>query len=65
MTADFAYLHLHGRGTPYCGRYGTAALTDCAGWLRQQKVETAHNHFDNDLGAYAVRDALEFKEMLA
>lgn len=65
VTADFAYLRLHGPGAPYCGRYGTAALTEWADWLRQQRVETAYAYFDNDQAAHAVRDAMELKEMLA
>ncbi|MGC2456805.1 MAG: DUF72 domain-containing protein, partial [Gallionellaceae bacterium] len=28
LDADFAYLRLHGPRAPYCGHYGTAALTD-------------------------------------
>ena len=63
-TADFVYLRLHGPGAPYCGRYGTAALAGWAEWLRSQPVATTHVYFDNDQAAYAVRDALELKEML-
>jgi len=64
VTADFAYVRLHGPGEPYCGRYGTAALSDWAGWLKRQEVDAAYVYFDNDQAAYAVRDALELKEML-
>ena len=64
ITADFAYVRLHGPGEPYCGRYGTAALTDWAEWLARQKVKAAYVYFDNDEAAYAVRDALELRAML-
>lgn len=64
ITADFAYLRLHGPGAPYCGRYGTATLNEWAEWLRRQKVKEAYVYFDNDQAAHAVRDALELKAML-
>ncbi|HCN88635.1 MAG TPA: DUF72 domain-containing protein [Oxalobacteraceae bacterium] len=64
VTADFVYLRLHGPGEPYCGRYGTAALSNWAGWLKQQKVRAAYVYFNNDQAAYAVRDALDLQAIL-
>jgi uncharacterized protein YecE (DUF72 family) len=64
-TADFVYVRLHGPGAPYSVRYGTAALSDWAKWLRRQKAKEAFVYFDNDEAAYAVRDALELRTMLA
>jgi len=63
-TADFIYLRLHGPGAPYCGRYDKGALAEWAAWLGQQKAKAAYVYFDNDEAAYAVRNALELKEML-
>ncbi|MEW6764196.1 MAG: DUF72 domain-containing protein [Pseudomonadota bacterium] len=63
-TADFIYLRLHGPGAPYRGRYGKEALAEWAEWLGQQKAKAAYVYFDNDEAAYAVRNALELREML-
>lgn len=64
VTADFAYVRLHGPGAPYCGRYGAAALGGWADWLGRQKLRQAYVYFDNDEAAYAVRNALELKALL-
>jgi uncharacterized protein YecE (DUF72 family) len=65
MTADFAYLRLHGAGEPYAGRYGTRRLRDWAaairGWGRAGDV---YVYFDNDEAGYAVADALELRRLL-
>jgi uncharacterized protein YecE (DUF72 family) len=65
VTADFAYVRLHGPGAAYCGRYGPAALRDWAAWLAAQPVDEAYVYFDNDQDAHAVADALMLKDMLA
>ncbi|NWG87922.1 MAG: DUF72 domain-containing protein [Hydrogenophilaceae bacterium] len=65
ITADFAYVRLHGPGAAYCGRYGAKALQAWADWLERQKLTAAHVYFDNDEAAYAVRDALALAELLA
>jgi len=65
LTADFAYVRLHGPGAPYCGRYGTAALHDWAQWLGAARVKAAYVYFDNDEAAYAVRDAIELQTLFA
>ena len=41
---------------------GTSGWAD---WLRQQNAATACLYFDDGQAAYAVRDTVEFKEMLA
>lgn len=63
-TADFLYLRLHGPVSTYRGYYDSTALAHWADWLRAQKVDTAYIYFNNDEAAYAVRNALELKEML-
>jgi uncharacterized protein YecE (DUF72 family) len=65
VTADFAYLRLHGPGAAYGGRYGRWALAAWADWLRSQKVAAAYVYFDNDEAGYAVQDALDLEAMLA
>lgn len=65
VTAGFVYLRLHGPGAPYCGEYGMAALEDWARWLQAQPLRAAYVYFDNDEAAFAVRDALALRSLLA
>ncbi|MGL6160174.1 DUF72 domain-containing protein [Microbulbifer sp.] len=64
ITADFIYLRLHGPVDTYRGYYDSEVLEDWAEWLRDQRVNTTYVYFDNDESAYAVRNALELKELL-
>jgi len=68
LTADFAYLRLHGPATlKYAGRYTRSELRD---WLRSAKrwlTEGAREvfiYFDNDEAGYAALNALELQEMI-
>lgn len=65
VTADFVYLRLHGPGEPFAGLYGYKRLQAWAAWLREQEVNTAYVYFNNDQLAYAVRDALTLRGILA
>ena len=63
LTADFAYLRLHGPSEfHYQGRYTRRQL---AGWLKtiqrwqRQGARTAYVYFDNDQNGYAALNALE------
>lgn len=67
MTADFAYVRLHGPDGPYRGRYDGRTL---AGWARrlaawQRSGRDAYCYFDNDEAGYAAGDALRLSFMLA
>jgi uncharacterized protein YecE (DUF72 family) len=69
LTADFAYLRLHGpAGQAYQGRYSRRQL---AGWLRtirrwqRQGARTVYVYFDNDQAGYAALNALELAAMAA
>lgn len=64
MTADFAYVRLHGPSTPYSDRYGRKRLTTWADWIRRLPVDDVFVYFDNDEAAYAVIDALELRALL-
>lgn len=63
LTADFAYIRLHGPGAPYRGSYSDAALDawadKIAGWLAQDV--DVYCYFDNDQKAAAPRDALRLR----
>lgn len=69
VTASFAYLRRHGPEAEwglYSGCYSKAALRRDArrikGWLKQGR--DVYVYFNNDAEGWAVRNALELKEML-
>ena len=66
LTADFAYIRLHGPASyAYGGSYSEADLADWAreirGWTRLRRV---YVYFDNDEAGYAVRNALALRRRL-
>jgi uncharacterized protein YecE (DUF72 family) len=68
LTADFAYLRLHGPSEyQYQGRYSRRQLR---GWLKsirrwqQQGARRVYVYFDNDQNGYAALNALELSGML-
>ena len=66
VTADFAYVRLHGPDCPYRGRYGAERLAGWAGtfsaWLKEGL--DVYCYFDNDEAGYAVQDALRLQQMI-
>ena len=66
ITADFAYVRLHGPDGPYRGRYGAERLARWAGtfsaWLKEGL--DVYCYFDNDEAGYAAQDALELARMM-
>jgi uncharacterized protein YecE (DUF72 family) len=67
ITADFAYVRLHGPGGKYQGSYDDSALRQWAnriqGWAGQ--LRAVYLYFDNDEVGYAARDAIRLKQMLS
>jgi uncharacterized protein YecE (DUF72 family) len=67
ITADIAYIRLHGPGGKYQGSYDDAALRKWAGrikdWRRQLKA--IYCYFDNDDSGYAPQNALRLREMVS
>ncbi len=59
LTADFAYLRLHGPAGPYQGNYDARQLTHWAGVVRGWAglVETIYVYFNNDTAGFAVQNA--------
>lgn len=60
VTADFAYVRLHGPGrAAYQGRYGPRALDAWAGRLREwsRSLKAVYLYFDNDAKAHAAENA--------
>jgi uncharacterized protein YecE (DUF72 family) len=66
LTADFAYIRLHGPASyAYGGCYSHA---DLAGWAREirswKHLRSVYVFFDNDEAGYAARNALELRHLL-
>lgn len=67
LTADFAYVRLHGPAGAYQGCYAHDAL---AGWAERlgawqtQLTAGIYVYFDNDQAGYAVRNALELRALM-
>ena len=66
VTADFAYVRLHGPEAGYAGDYGDEALQAWADRLRdwQQRGLDTYLFFDNDEAGYAAQDGLRLRAML-
>lgn len=66
VTADFAYIRLHGPGNKYEGDYSAEALDAWAGridgWRRT--LAAVYVYFDNDQAGFAVKNAIELKTRL-
>jgi uncharacterized protein YecE (DUF72 family) len=66
VTADFAYVRLHGPKKTYRGAYGEKRLTEwkktISEWLRKDKK--VYVYFDNDEKGYAIQDAKTLKRLL-
>jgi len=67
ITADFAYVRLHGPGGKYQGSYSDTALGEWAERIRKwrRELKTIYVYFDNDDAAYAAQNALRLKELIA
>jgi uncharacterized protein YecE (DUF72 family) len=66
ITADFAYVRLHGPDGAYQGKYTKKQLGGWAEQIRdwQQRLKKIYVYFDNDQNGYAACNALELKKML-
>ena len=67
ITADFAYVRLHGPGAKYQGDYSKQILEHWAQRIAEwsQKLRAVYVYFDNDQAAYAARNALELKRLVS
>ena len=63
VTADFAYVRLHGPGGKYQGTYSDAVLGEWAGRIREwrERLRAVYVYFDNDDSGFAAGDALRLK----
>lgn len=66
ITADWAYIRLHGPGGKYQGSYDDAALGQWAIRIGEwrEHLRAIYVYFDNDDSAFATRNAMRLREML-
>ncbi len=63
VTADFVYLRFHGGRDP-SSEYTLEELADWAGYARRFRKLDLYAFFNNDARGFAVRNALEFRDLL-
>jgi len=66
ITADFAYVRLHGPGGKYQGSYSDDALRDWALRIEQwsSRLKAIYVYFDNDDSGFAAQNAIRLREMV-
>jgi uncharacterized protein YecE (DUF72 family) len=66
VTAQFAYVRLHGPGGKYQGTYSDDVLDWWAKRIRgwRKRLDSVYVYFDNDQAGFAVRDALRMRTRL-
>jgi uncharacterized protein YecE (DUF72 family) len=66
ITADIAYIRLHGPGGKYQGSYSDDALRGWADRIKawREELKTIYVYFDNDDSGYAAKNALRLREMI-
>lgn len=66
QTTDFVYIRRHGHDRSYTGNYSTDELAADAARIKTYRENgiDVFIYFNNDLGGYAPRNALELQQML-
>ena len=66
VTANFAYIRLHGHESLYASDYSNTNLKSYAEKIkkRNKKGISAFCYFNNDFGGFAVKNALHLKELI-
>ncbi len=64
VTADIIYIRFHGPTGKYQGNYSKSELQNWAKWLTEhiKNARALYAYFNNDIHAYAVRNAKQLKE---
>jgi uncharacterized protein YecE (DUF72 family) len=67
ITADIAYVRLHGPGGKYQGSYSDEALRSWAQRIGEwrQNLKGIYVYFDNDQAGFAAHNALRLRELVA
>lgn len=63
-TSDFSYFRFHGSERAYSSCYTDKQLKEWAKKIRRLKTKRIYAYFNNDDNAYAVKNALELKNLL-
>ena len=66
ITADFAYIRLHGPEKLFASKYSAQQLEDWATYIRSisPKVKKIYVYFNNDFHGYALENARQLNEIL-
>ncbi len=66
VTAEFAYVRLHGPGGKYQGSYSEEALQEWANRIVswKQRLSAVYAYFDNDQEGYAAANAVRLRELV-
>jgi uncharacterized protein YecE (DUF72 family) len=64
ITADFAYIRLHGPGAKYKGNYHNQTFKKWIKKFKSWKVKEIYCYFDNDEKGFAAKNALKLKEII-
>ena len=66
LTADFAYIRLHGPSGTYQGNYTPGLLRSWANRIQQWQNQLADIfvYFNNDQGGYAIKNAKSLEQLL-
>jgi len=67
VTADFAYIRMHGPEKLFASKYSQEQLEDWAGYIRtiSPQVKKVYVYFNNDFHGYALQNAQELADMLS
>jgi uncharacterized protein YecE (DUF72 family) len=63
-TADFAYIRFHGSNGLYSSCYSDDEMRDWAGRIKDLNVSQVYIYFNNDVQAYAVKNAQAIERFL-
>lgn len=66
LTADIAYIRMHGPGKLFASSYSTAELKEWASYIRsvQPKTKRIYVYFNNDFFGYAIKNAKKLMAIL-
>ena len=66
VTADIAYIRMHGPGKLFASKYTTAQLAEWAAYIKQisSQVKRVYVYFNNDFYGYAIENAKELASNL-
>ena len=67
ITADFTYIRFHGPGTAkYSGSYSAKRLQKWADRINEwRRLSSIYVYFNNDVGGWAVKNAMDLKQMIS